>query len=200
MADYTKAYALTMEAEGTYSNHPNDRGGETWKGVARNIYPNWPGWKIIDDAKNLPNFPASLRSNQDLEVQVQDFFKRLYWDAIHLDTCPSQSIAHELFDTAVNMGPAIAINFLQQVLNVLNRQESLYTDIAEDGGYGVQTHDAFTAFFQKVPKDRWRAMYALLNCLQGHRYITIAKSRPTQEDFMYGWATRLFEISTNSGL
>lgn len=198
MADFQKSYAITMQAEGYYSNHPSDRGGETWKGIARVPNPDWEGWKVVDKAKKLSNFPNSLKSNQELEVLVQQFYKKKYWDIMRLDQCPSERIASELFDTGVNMGTAVAILFLQQSLNALNKQGSLYADIGEDGGYGNLTHNAFMSFFRVVPKARWRCLYVLLNCLQGSRYISIVRSRPSQEEFMYGWMTRVFELEPSS--
>jgi lysozyme family protein len=38
MADFKQAYQLVLQNEGGYVNDPNDPGGETYKGVARNIY------------------------------------------------------------------------------------------------------------------------------------------------------------------
>ena len=193
MANFESAYKITMDFEGVYSNHPSDRGGETWKGIARNFYPQWTGWEIIDKAKKLPNFPQSLSKNVELEYQVQHFFKAGYWDPMWLDNCPSNSIARELFDTAVNMGIGISIQFLQDSLNVLNRRGTLYPDLKVDGAYGPATHSSFMKFFSAVPKERWRALYVCLNALQGARYISICRNNETQEDFMYGWSTRVFE-------
>jgi lysozyme family protein len=54
MAHFKTAYALTMGHEGIYSNNPKDRGGETYKGIARKFHPSWEGWKAIDRMKNKP--------------------------------------------------------------------------------------------------------------------------------------------------
>ncbi|RYD50653.1 MAG: hypothetical protein EOP52_13405, partial [Sphingobacteriales bacterium] len=36
MADFLTAYKRTAVAEGGYANDPDDLGGETYKGIARN--------------------------------------------------------------------------------------------------------------------------------------------------------------------
>ena len=50
-------------------------------------------------------------------------YRRLYWLGRASTRSPSRSprIAAELFDTGVNMGPAVATTFLQRALTALNR-------------------------------------------------------------------------------
>ena len=52
MADFRTAYYLTMGHEGGYNNDPDDVGGETYKGIARNYHASWEGWKIVDMYKS----------------------------------------------------------------------------------------------------------------------------------------------------
>ena len=44
MADFKVAFAKTIRFEGGYVNHKADKGGETYKGIARNFWPKWKGW------------------------------------------------------------------------------------------------------------------------------------------------------------
>ncbi len=71
MADFNLATKRFFSAEGYvegknmgYVNHPNDKGGETIAGIARNNWGNDPIWKIVDAAKKQPNFPNSLKTNK----------------------------------------------------------------------------------------------------------------------------------------
>lgn len=56
---YGRAYAnslkFTMNAEGLFANHPDDKGGMTYQGIARVYNDRWEGWQIID--KYLQQFP-----------------------------------------------------------------------------------------------------------------------------------------------
>lgn len=193
MANFKVAYQKTMASEGGYSYDPADRGGETWKGVARNMHPDWKGWDIIDRKRKQPGFPGSLKKDEELEICVQQFYKKYFWDTMNLDDYESQGIADELFDTGVNMGVGTAVKFLQRSLNVFNKEQTLYPNISVDGSYGPGTHKALKSFMSQVPRDRWICLYKALNALQGVRYIEIAEKNESQEKFMFGWFTRVFE-------
>jgi lysozyme family protein len=189
MANFKNAYALTMGHEGHYSNDPEDTGGETWKGVARNFHPNWGGWSIIDAAKSKPNFPNSLKSSNELEEQVMDFYKKVFWDKLLGDDIPSQWIGEELFDTAVNAGVKKAITFLQTALNVLNRAEKLYKNLTVDGITGPNTMNALKALLAINGEEVF--LYKVLNILQGYHYVNIMMNKESQEKFARGWLNRV---------
>ena len=50
MAIFNSAFQITMGNEGGYANNPADSGGETYKGIAKNYWPNWEGWTAVDQA------------------------------------------------------------------------------------------------------------------------------------------------------
>ena len=50
-SDFEKSLTFVLSAEGGYANNKNDKGGETYKGVARNYNPHWGGWVQIDLVK-----------------------------------------------------------------------------------------------------------------------------------------------------
>ena len=55
MANFQQAFQHTAAAEGGYSNNPKDKGGETYRGIARKYWPDWAGWIIVDEYKrNMP--------------------------------------------------------------------------------------------------------------------------------------------------
>lgn len=182
MASYDIAFEITAgNNEGGYSNNPKDRGGETYKGISRKNYPSWPGWKSIDESKKLNGFPAILAHDEYLEQRIKDFYKGEFWHPLGLDNVVNQSIANELFDTAVNCGTGVAALFLQRSLNVANLNGKYYADLKVDGDIGPVTIKALNS--HPKPKN----ILKLLNCLQGAKYISICEANPVQEVFLNGW-------------
>jgi lysozyme family protein len=188
MADFKIAYQKTMGHEGGWANDPDDSGGETWKGIARNYHPNWSGWTIIDALKvgrSKAQFEPLLFDNRGLQEDVWSFYKRQFWDVNKLDRVTNQEIANEVFDTGVNMNYTIAAEFLQRALNATNRNGRDYPDIDEDGQIGSQTLGVLNSH------PRPQQILKLLNCQQGVRYMEICRKRPSQEKFMTSWMSRV---------
>lgn len=188
MANFDEAYDITLGHEGGYTHDPVDVGGETYKGVARRYYPNWPGWTIIDAAKNDTNFPNSLRDDTDLDCMINQFYRDNYWNLFWGDDIPNQEVANEMFDTGVNMGVGRAVKYLQKGLNVLNRNQKNYADIVEDGGFGTNT---MAALNQYLNIDDASFLLKVMNILQGMHYIDYMTKSPTQERFARGWLKRV---------
>lgn len=116
MADKTKAIAKILIREGYeagrsvgYVNSVTDRGGETVGGISRKNWPNWEGWKIIDEAKTKPNFPKSLVSNTKLFYLLLDFYDVNFWSKIQGDRITDQKIAETILDGAVLEGISSAV-------------------------------------------------------------------------------------------
>lgn len=118
MADFKTAHVKVAANEGGYVNDKNDRGGETWKGIARVMNPQWPGWKVIDSYRNDSRFPAILKTLPDLEREVLAFYKAYYWNVIKGDDLKHQEVATSLYDSAVNMGPKQAIKLAQRAAKI----------------------------------------------------------------------------------
>ena len=188
MADFEKAIIKTLEHEGLYSVDPADRGGETYKGIARRMHPNWHGWKVIDSYKGISNFPKNTISDPNLQKLVKSFYKAAFWDVNLLDQVPSQYVAEELFDTGVNMGTSKAAKFLQEALNVLNNCGKLYNDLTVDGKVGANTIKAVKLCIENKGDSY---LYKVLNILQGSFYIDLMRKNVSQEKFAYGWLSRV---------
>lgn len=110
MADFIRAYdEKTMPNELGYSNDPDDSGGETWRGIARNKNPHSPIWPIVDSYKGQQNFIRNLEKDEALQDLVLQEFKSDYWDMVWGDDILDQDIAAQLYDTAVNVGVSAAI-------------------------------------------------------------------------------------------
>lgn len=185
MAVFEIAYKRTAINEGGYSNNVNDRGAETYKGISRRAWPNWMGWKHIDDAKSSNAFPALLESNTVLQQTiVPEFYQQNYWAKIKATEIQSQEVANELYDSAVNFGDFTAIMMLQRSLNLLNKNARLWPDLLLDGKMGVATLEA-------TNKANSSALLKSLNGFQFMKYALICEHDPSQEVFYLGWLNRI---------
>lgn len=190
MADFKKTFEKTMGHEGGYVDDPKDAGGETYKGVSRRFNPSWRGWESIDRQKDKADFPKCLDKDKDLQIEVQNFYKQHYWDKFLGDEIPSKGneIAREMFDTGVNMGIGRAVKFLQQGLNLLNRNGKSYKDIVVDGGFGPATLGTLKKY---LSKDKPEHLLKIMNILQGNHYINYMTKSPIQERYARGWLSRV---------
>lgn len=184
--NFTQAYRLIISGhEGGYSNHPADKGGETYRGIARLKNPHWLGWTVIDKYKQAGKLSdENLAADTALQNLVLSFYKSEYWDKFKGDDINSSKTAIELFDIAVNMGVSTAVRFLQQSINILNKNGKLWPEINEDGIMGPNT----LQITNQCPE------VSLLKCLNGLqfiRYWNLCTKDKSQEVFMHGWLYRI---------
>jgi len=183
--NFTDAFKNVIGYEGGYANLKGDKGGETYKGIARNFYPNWQGWSIIDNTKKIhpPDIDTLLENNKELQSLVQQFYKENYWDKFKGDNLP-YIISEELLEQSINLGTykTAGIN-LQKALNLLNRNQRLFKDLKVDGLVGHKT-------LQAVKKVNPRRLLKVLNGLQFLRYYNLDIKNPENEQFA-GWFDRV---------
>lgn len=163
-----------IDREGGYVDHPADRGGPTNFGITTAVA-RANGWNA--PMRQLPRaFAAGI-------------YSKLYWTRPGYDAVAERapSIAAELFDTGVNMGPKIATSFLQRALNALNRGAKDYADIAADGQVGPATLAALDGFLKHRGPAGETVLLKAIEALQGERYLRLAETRPANEAFLYGW-------------
>ena len=118
MANYKEAIAKVLKHEGGYVNDPDDKGGETYKGISRKNWSKWIGWNIVDNSKSLANFPKCLYSNTLLNEYVVDFYKRNFWVPIGGDNIKDQDVANILVDAAVLEGIKPAVKRAQRIVGI----------------------------------------------------------------------------------
>lgn len=116
MAKFEIAYKKTGGFEGGWNHVAGDRGGETYKGIARKFHPKWEGWKIVDSKKPLKH--GAIIKDEKLEKLVSDFYKKEFWDVVAGDKIEDQNIANTLYDFGVNAGYGRSIMNIQTVLNM----------------------------------------------------------------------------------
>ena len=171
-----------IEREGGFVDNPADKGGPTCFGITQAV-------------ARANGYAGPMRQLSREEAAA--IYKRLYWLRPRFDAVAQRSerIAAELFDTGVNMGPAVAVTFLQRALTALNRNAKDYPDLVPDGRIGPQTLAAFDAFLKlRGQSSGETVLLRALEALQGERYLRLAERRPANEAFLYGWlANRIGE-------
>jgi lysozyme family protein len=171
-----------IEREGGYADHPADKGGPTCFGITQAV-------------ARAHGYAGPMR--QLPRAEAVDIYRRLYWLRPRFDEVARRSsrLAAELFDTGVNMGPAVAITFLQRALTALNRNAKDYPDLTPDGRVGPATLAALDTFFAARGRSSGETvLLRALEALQGERYLRLAERRPANEAFLYGWlANRIGE-------
>ncbi len=171
-----------IDREGGYVDHPADRGGPTCFGITEAV------------ARAHGYAGAMRRLPRDEAAAI---YRRLYWLRPRFDAVAERSpaVAAELFDTGVNMGPAVAATFVQRALTALNRNGRDYPDLTPDGRIGAVSLAALDAFLAvRGKRSGETVLLRALEALQGERYLRLAERRPANEAFLYGWlANRIGE-------
>jgi lysozyme family protein len=165
MADFLPAYERMIIDEGGYKLHivKDDRGGQTYAGIARRWHPRWPGWSAID-AGGEP--PAQL---------VRDFYAVEFWSKIRGDDIRDQRVAETIFNFAVNADWKVAAKIAQAIVGA-----------TPDGVIGDKT----IAALNNADPQLFEACFALGKL---KRYVEIVKKDRTQGKFLLGWADRILK-------
>jgi lysozyme family protein len=175
MMDINQLIDALLEREGGYVNNPADKGGPTNFGIT----------EAVARSQGYAGPMQTLPREEAAEI-----YARLYWLRPRFDEVAKRSdaVAAELFDTGVNMGPAVAVTFLQRALTALNRNGRDYPDLVPDGRIGPTTLTAFDSFLKvRGQASGETVLLRALEALQGERYIRLAELRPANEAFLYGW-------------
>jgi len=170
-----------LEREGGFVNHPADKGGPTCFGITEAV-------------ARANGYRGAMRQLPQSEAAA--IYRRLYWLRPRFDQVAKRAprVAAELFDTGVNMGPAVAVTFLQRALTALNREGADYPDLVPDGRIGDRTLGALDSFLAIRGSSGATVLLRAIEALQGERYLRLAERRPANEAFLYGWlANRIGE-------
>ena len=100
--DFNQAFDRLIGHEGSYSNNPQDPGGETMWGVTERVA-----------RVNGYTGPMSMLSRE----RAKTIAKVAYWDRIQADKYDG-AIGFQVFDAAYNHGIENAVRFLQRAVGV----------------------------------------------------------------------------------
>ena len=169
MASYQQAVQNTELWEGGWSCNPSDSGGETYRGISRNNWPNWAGWPIVDALKASSLFPKSLDSDQELQGYVVNFYHTNFWN---YDGINDQTVANKIFDLGVNVGKVHAVKIAQSAVGV-----------PTDGHYGPNTEAAINSTSSG-------SLLSTIRSTAETYHQSIVQSHPQDAQFLAGWIRR----------
>lgn len=170
--------AAKVNIEAGYVNNPKDLGKATNHG-------------ITEATAREFGFKGDMR---DLTIdEAFDIYDRGWWKRMRLDEIMTYSpmLADRMFDFGINAGRGNCIKSLQRILNVLNRDGKLYSDIDADGGIGRLTLDALAGYAKARKEEGVKRLAFVLSCHQVTYYTEISEKRKDNEEFTYGWYGRV---------
>lgn len=166
MGDFLSAQPYVIQNEGGYCEVHGDKGGETYCGIARNFFPAWAGWAILEPHKPLAY--NEIIDDDQLNSLVNQFYKKQFWDGILGDGIDSQAVATYLYDFYVN-AMHNAVKCIQRIVGV-----------TVDGGFGNGTLAAVNGYSGD-----------LLGELHNARCDYYKKIAPNDNaKFLVGWLSR----------
>lgn len=177
-ATFLDAFREVLDVEGEFSDHPDDPGGKT-------------RWGITEALARRAGYDGPMRELP--KAKARRIYHDHFWQPLWLSTVArlaDEELAHEMFESAVNVGRHEVALWLQQWLNVFNQEGDAYDDIDEDGRVGPVTLGALEAFMELREENGARVLRAALNSEQAVYYKKIAQSRSRFETFIYGWLLR----------
>ena len=182
MADFLKAFKHVAGNEGGYANNPSDRGGETYKGIARKYWGSWGGWKYLDEVKAVNKSPAyinkQLGANPKVQALVEQFYKTNFWYPLNLDLIKDQALATNVYDFGVNAGIGAGAKRLQRAAN------EVCGNLTVDGEIGAKTVDAINKLDAKTVYDNF-------NKQRKAYYDNIIANDASQSIFRKSWYSRI---------
>lgn len=195
MAKFQEAYKKLAAAEGGYVNHPNDRGGETYKGIARRFHPQIPLWKMIDPvvAKNggkASSINKELDADPIVQKHVENFYLTHFWQPSGASRITNYRIANLLFFQAVHTGVNGACKRLQESCNYLigTTRAAIWDTLTVDGKIGPKSITVINTIDERRLSD---VLLYEMKLMEANRFKEIIARNSSQKVFYAGWMRRI---------
>lgn len=172
--------AEVIEREGSYTNDPNDSGGETCWGIT----------KAVARAYGYTGAMRDLSREQAAGIYLRRYWVEPGFARVH-ELAPG--LAECLLDYGVLTGQQTAAQHLQRGLNHLNRQGADYADVAQDGRIGTLTLAALAAYKAKRGKAGLEVLADLVESMHRVYLVELAERRQKDETYAFGWQRRAGE-------
>ena len=169
---------LVLEAEGVYSNDPDDAGGETVFGLDQKDDASWSGWADVHRLQAAGTPMGQWSKDTALMAAVSAYYKARYWDPAQLDYFPP-ALQAACFGCAVNQGIEKMVRLMQETLNECHAPTTV------DGVLGPAT---LTAINEAASPAYLADTFWIL---RAKSYVADVDAKPSQEKFLLGWMHRL---------
>jgi lysozyme family protein len=198
--DYVNALIFTSSAEGLFANVVGDKGGITFKGIARTYNARWDGWRIIDKAleqypelktpyykapESVKKLNAILNGSEELDYLVYDFYFENYFKKVGADRIGGK-LAVILFDTSVLFGVKRSSKTLQKILTRVFKE-----NIVVDGIIGSVTINKTKELIQAKGED----IFVANMLLEYTDNVNEASKLGGNAKFLQGWLNRITNLS-----
>lgn len=183
MASFDIYWENLKKYEGGYADASKDKsGGETYRGIARNVHPKWDGWPVVDAKKKSGPIKHGTVF-PELEGKVKSFFKKNYWDVRHGDSIKNQSVAESIVDFTVNGG------FGKNTISSLQK----FVGAEEDGKFGRDTVNSINNYRNQ------KGVYDFIQDKREEHFKNLAESNPSKYgEQLEGWMARLNKMFFNA--
>ena len=173
---FDKALKYILHFEGVYSNDPDDPGGETFLGIARNYHPNADVWKIFDSNKQKYIYADLKEIYADFIFNyVKEFYYNEFFIPLKMDEIP-ESVIPIYFDTSINTGISRAKKILQNAVGA-----------KPDGIIGPNTIKSI---------NETKCIYEKFKLARIEFYTDLVSKNSKYKKYLLGWINRVlkFEI------
>lgn len=169
--EYELGLKFVLDAEGGYTNDPDDPGGPTNLGIIQTEY------NLYRKEKGLPQ--QSVR--YITQAEAADIYYNKYWLSCHANGL-GDGLNVVQFDTAVNMGVGTAIKILCRTLRIPE---------------ATQFTPALSAAVHKLDGDAAATTKTINGYLAARKrwYIAIVLRRPASHKFLKGWFNRIAALA-----
>ncbi|MFN9999450.1 MAG: glycoside hydrolase family 108 protein [bacterium] len=159
-----------LNAEGPYTDDPDDSGGPTNRGIS------WDTWTTF--ALSMLGVEPTLDNLKKLtKEQALIIYKNQYWDRIKADQIEDGDLRYLLFDFNVTSG-SISVKVLQRTIN------SLGGSIAIDGVIGNKTLALINSINSIELYNKFKLNRQLF-------YNELVIRRPKDAKYINGWTNRV---------
>ena len=187
-----KELAAIAVMEGGLHTDPNDPGGQTCMGIARQRHPKWEGWEMVDKWQRKRASPEELKGYSALYEAIAEFY-RIYLIQLSYYTISDFRTAHSYAHAGINCGDRRATRMLQSALNQLYVSVGFNTRISVDGIYGVETEEALN----DIDHNNWGHFLLPLFALEWIAYYKrLCDTSVNSRRYFRGWINRVVETTT----
>lgn len=177
MSIFELAIPIVLRHEGGFVNDAADPGGATNFGVSLRWLVSQGLLDKLEHDEGDVTQDAVQAVKLMSQAEAEMFYKDYWWTPGGYEAILAQMVANKVFDTAVNMGTARAVNFAQKIVGITPP----YT-----GHLGPKTLAGINA----MPTPIFLASY---QNAQAAFYRALVAANPARGKFLAGWLNRAYD-------